>query len=94
MTLKSSEDIVSFIFFCIALIFIGSAIIGFVKRRIDRRHDLSAALAMSENPDTIYVIDHVQAPSDFNFKSYYIQHKHHILVFTIPDENVVSILSM
>ena len=49
---------------------------------------------MSENPDTIYVIDHVQASSDFDFKSHYIQHKHHILVFTIPDENTVVILSV
>lgn len=94
MILRSSDDIVSFIFFCIALIFIGNAIIHFLKRMRDRKHDLAAALAMSENPDTIYYIDHVQAPSGFNFKSYYIQHKHHILVFTIPDENVVSILSM
>lgn len=60
----------------------------------DRKHDLAAALAMSEDPNTVYYVDHVQAPSDFNFKSYYIQHKHHILVFAIPDENVVSILSM
>lgn len=94
MTLRSSNDIVSFIFFCIALIFIGSTIIRFLKRMIDRKRDLATALAMSEDPNTIYYVDHVQVPSDFNFKSYYIQHKHHVLVFTIPDENVVSILSM
>ena len=94
MTLVLVDNIVSFVFLCIALVCIICAIVGFVKRRIDRRHDLSAALAMSENPNTVYYVDHVQAPSDFNFKSYYIQHKHHILVFAIPDENVVSILSM
>lgn len=94
MILRSSDDIVSFIFFCIALIFIGNAIIHFLKRMRDRKHDLATALTMSEDPNTVYYVDHVQAPSDFNFKSYYIQHKHHILVFAIPDENVVSILSM
>lgn len=94
MTLVLVDNIVSFVFLCIALVCIICAIVGFVKRRIDRRHDLSAALAMSENPDTIYVIDHVQVSSNFDFKSYYIQHKHHILVFTIPDENTVVILSV
>ena len=94
MILKSSDDIVSFIFFCIALIFIGNAIIHFLKRMRDRKRDLAAALAMSENPNTIYYVDHKRVPSDFNFKSYYIQHKHHILVFEIPDENAVSILSI
>lgn len=94
MILRSSDDIVSFIFFCIALIFIGNAIIHFLKRMRDRKRDLAAALAMSEDLNTIYYIDHVQASSDFDFKSYYIQHKHHVLVFAIPDENAVSILSI
>lgn len=94
MTLVLVDNIVSFVFLCIALIFIGNAIIHFLKRMRDRKRDLAAALAMSEDPNTIYYIDHVRASSDFNFKSYYIQHKHHILVFAIPDENAVSILSI
>lgn len=94
MTLVLVDNIVSFAFLCIALVCIICAIVGFVKRNIDRRRDLAAALAMSEDPNTIYYVDHKRVPSDFNFKSYYIQHKHHILVFAIPDENAVSILSI